>query len=66
MQRSEARDWLAVYEGAGWELLKGLGDLRKLVCEKVSSPGPERHPGRILASEAAVTVKLDFVEPFRP
>ena len=36
-------------------------DVRELVCEKVSSPGPERHPGRIPTGEAAVAIELYFV-----
>jgi hypothetical protein len=38
-------DDLAVNKGAGRELFTGTGDLRELLCEEVSPPRPERHPG---------------------
>lgn len=56
-------DDFAVYEGAGWESLAGLSDLRELGCEKISSPGPERYPAGIPPGKTAVAVKLDLVEP---
>ena len=43
-----------------------MGDLRELLCEEVSSPGPEGYPARISASKTAVAVELHFVEPFPP
>ena len=57
-------DDLAVYKGARWEPFTRTGDIRELLCEKVFSPGPERHAGRIPSSKTAVAVELDFVEPF--
>ena len=36
-------DDFTVHEGAGQELFTGFGDMRELVCEKVSSPRPERY-----------------------
>jgi hypothetical protein len=38
-------DDLAVNNGSGREPFAGVGDLRELACEKVSTPGPERYPG---------------------
>jgi hypothetical protein len=52
-------DDLAIYEGAEWKTFTRADDIRELTCEKVSSPRPERHPGRIPASKTTVTVKLD-------
>ena len=57
-------DDLAVNKGAGREPFAGLGDLRELVCEQISPPGPERYHGRIPASKTAVAVELNLVEPF--
>ena len=39
-------------------------DVRELVCEKDSSPGPEHYPGRIPTGKTAGAVELDLVEPF--
>ena len=55
---------LAVYKGAGRDPFAGTGDLRELVCKEVSSPRPECHLGRISPRETAVSVELNFVEPF--
>jgi hypothetical protein len=56
-------DDLAVYKRAGREPFAGLGDLRELVCEEVSPPGPERYSCRIPTGKTSVTVELDLVEP---
>jgi hypothetical protein len=37
--------------------------MRELGCEKVSSPGPEPHPGQIPPGKTAVAVGLYFIEP---
>jgi hypothetical protein len=36
--------------------------MRKLLREKVFSPGPEGHPGAISPGKTAVSVKLNLVE----
>jgi hypothetical protein len=59
-------DYFAVNKGAGRELLAGMGDIRELLREKVSSPRPERYPRRIASSKTAVAIELDLVEPFLP
>src|SRR5262245_40847590 len=58
------RDDFAVYKGALWELLTGMGDLSELVCEEVFSPGPERYLLCISPGKTAVAVELNLVEPF--
>jgi hypothetical protein len=55
---------LAVHKRAEWEPLAGLGNVRELLCEKVSSPGPERHPGGIPPGKATVSIELNLIEPF--
>src|SRR4030095_2650871 len=57
-------DDLAVYKRAGREAFARLRNVRELLCEDVSSPGPERHLGAIPPGKAAITVELDLVEPF--
>jgi hypothetical protein len=44
-------------------ILTGMSVMRELGCEKVSSPGPERHPGRIPPGKTAVAVELNFLKP---
>ena len=46
-------DNLAVYEGAGREPLAGTGNIRELVGEKISSPGPQRNSDVISARKTA-------------
>jgi hypothetical protein len=36
-------DDLAVHEGVGGKFFAGAGDMRELLCEEISSPGPERY-----------------------
>ena len=55
---------LTVQKGAGRERFAGTGDMRKLLREKVFSPGPESHRGGISPGKTAVSVKLNLVEPF--
>jgi hypothetical protein len=38
-------DDFAVYDRAGREPFAGAGNMRKLLCEEVSTPGPERYTG---------------------
>ena len=58
------RDDLTVYESIRWKSLARTGDMRELSCEEVFAPRPQRDATRISASETAVSVKLDLVEPF--
>jgi hypothetical protein len=44
-------------------ILTGISVMRELGCEKVSSPGPEPHPGQIPPGKTAVAVGLYFIEP---
>jgi hypothetical protein len=57
-------DDLAVHEGAGGKLFAGAGDMRELLCEEVSSPGPARYALGIPPAKAAVSVELNLLEPF--
>src|SRR5262245_32227076 len=53
-----------VDECIGREPFTGLGDMGKLLCEKVLSPGPESHSGGISPGKTTVSVELNLVEPF--
>ena len=63
--RPEPRD-LAVYEGARWESFARAGDMRELSRKEISSSRPKCDAARISASETAVTVELNLVEPVLP
>jgi hypothetical protein len=43
--------------------LTGTGDIRELLGEQVAAPRPKRYAVCLPASEAAVAVELDLVEP---
>src|SRR5215475_9833821 len=57
-------DELAVEKRIYREPLASAGDMRELLCEEISSPGPKSDPFWIPAGKTAVSVELDLVEPF--
>jgi hypothetical protein len=48
----------SINERIGREPFTGTSDLRELLCERVSSSRPKRHPGRIFARKTTVPSNL--------
>ena len=55
---------LAVKQCTAWQPFASVGNMRELRSEEITATRPKRYFAFVSACQAAIAVKLNFVEPF--